>query len=279
MKQEIRLGAIIMRDGRLLLQQRESGPGWELPGGPLPAAQDDMDAEMDAILARIGVSAPAVEEDFVDTVYLPTEWGQVVYNVYAPTEWTGEPSFADGRASEWFTLQELDAIDMEPRVREAILVAFGVRDAPDEAARILSAIGGGADIALASHEESRFAAGLDVLGTLSGGNPDAAAGLRGRYPELGDDVVSALGGFWTDPALDRRTRSLMVVAMLAATGKAGPLRAHIAGALNHGASAAQVIEAIRMVAVYAGFPAALEAWPVMEEVFAARGIVRPGSGQ
>ena len=54
MNQEIQLGAIVMRDGRLLLLQNAVGGPWELPGGPLPAAQDDMDAEMDAILQRHG---------------------------------------------------------------------------------------------------------------------------------------------------------------------------------------------------------------------------------
>ena len=65
--------------------------------------------------------------------------------------------------------------------------------------------------------------------------------------------------------------------MLAATGRTGaPLRTHIEGALNYGVSPEQVVETLRMVAVYAGFPAALEAWPVMEATFAQRGIPRPG---
>jgi 4-carboxymuconolactone decarboxylase len=64
--------------------------------------------------------------------------------------------------------------------------------------------------------------------------------------------------------------------MLAALGgKAGALRSHLNGALNNGATPEELVETLRMVAVYAGFPAALEAWPLMEEVFAARGIPRP----
>jgi 4-carboxymuconolactone decarboxylase len=87
----------------------------------------------------------------------------------------------------------------------------------------------------------------------------------------------ALGEVWSNAALDRRTRSLQVVAMLAALGRTGgPLTAHINGALNHGAAPEQVIQTLRMVAVYAGFPAALEAWPVMERVFEQRGLQRPG---
>jgi len=300
MKQEIQLGAIVMRDGRLLLLQNAVGGPWELPGGPLPESQDDMDAEMDAILQRIGVHAPAVEEDFVDTVFLPIDGGQVVYNLYAPTDWTGDPATESSAAASWFALHELETVEMDPRVREGILVAFGLRDAKDDAPAILAALSGqvaqldaadSAPPALAASvaptpaavpNNGRQEAGMDVLRTLAGGagggaeaGEAAAAALLSRYPELANDVIDALGAFWAGPVLDRKTRSLLVVSMLAATGKLGPLRSHVAGALNHGASPAEVIEAIRMVAVYAGFPAALEAWPVMEAVFAAKGIERP----
>ena len=75
---------------------------------------------------------------------------------------------------------------------------------------------------------------------------------------------------------DARAGAAVVVAMLAAMGgKHGPLRSHFNGALNHGVSPEQLAQTLRMVAVYAGFPAALDAWPIMEEVFAARGIPRP----
>jgi 4-carboxymuconolactone decarboxylase len=128
--------------------------------------------------------------------------------------------------------------------------------------------------------DARRARGLDVLRTLSGvADPAAAAArLERNSPELAGDIIDfALGDVWSGSALDRRTRSLQVVAMLAAIGgRSGPLRSHINGALNHGATPEQVVETLRMVAVYAGFPAALEAWPVMEDVFAARGVPRPG---
>ena len=62
---------------------REPDAPWELPGGPLPVENDDIDAEMDAVLTRLGVMAPAIEEDFLQTHYFPAADGQVVYNVYA----------------------------------------------------------------------------------------------------------------------------------------------------------------------------------------------------
>jgi 4-carboxymuconolactone decarboxylase len=125
---------------------------------------------------------------------------------------------------------------------------------------------------------SRRELGLDVLRTLNGGDPAAEANLRGRAGDLADSVLDfAMGEVWQGSALDRKTRSLQVVAMLASLGRLGPLRGHVRGALNHGATPDQVVETLKMVTVYAGFPAAVEAWPVVMEVFKERGITRdPG---
>jgi 4-carboxymuconolactone decarboxylase len=252
---------------------------WELPGGPLLPEHDDVDAGMDAILTAMGLAVPAIEDDFASTVFLPAADGHTVYNLYVPSEWTGEPSLPAGVGAGWFALDEIDAVAMDEAVRNTILEAFGLRDAPDNAGDMLAALNAAMGPEGAPERPASGAGdGLDVLHTLTGRDPEAVReGMRRHYPELADDVVSALGDFWTDPVLDRRTRSLQTVAMLAAMGgKQGPLRSHINGALNHGATPAQLVETLRMVAVYAGFPASLEAWPIMEEVFVERGIPRPG---
>lgn len=277
MKQHIHLAAILERDGRILLLRPAPASPWELPGGPLPPELDDVDEAMDRILEQLGIAAPAVEEDFLQTHYFPAEDGQVVFNLYAPTDWTGEPSPPPGWGTGWFAPGELHAIELDPRVRDAILQAFGLIEAPDRTAEILAALG--AELEAGSRTAPAKTAGLDVLRTLSGQDPAAArAALERQYPELADDIVdAALARAWSGTALDRATRSLLVIAILAATGRTGgPLRSHINGALNHGATPARIIETLRMVAYYAGFPAALEAWPAMEDVFASRGIPRPG---
>ncbi len=293
MKQHIHMAVILERDGRLFLIRERPDSAWALPGGPLPPENDDIDDEMDAVLQRMGVMAPAIEEDFLQTHFFPVEDGQIVYNVYAATDWAGDPSPAPGVGAGWFALEELEAIGMEERARNAVLQAFGLQEPEDDTAAILSALTAsppsppsplstgverGSD--LAHKDIDRRAAGLDVLRTLrGGGDPNAAAAaMEKSQPEIAGDIIDfALGEVWSGPALDRRTRSLQVVAMLAATGRTGgPLTSHINGALNHGASPDQVVETLRMVAVYAGFPAALEAWPVMERVFEQRGIPRPG---
>jgi alkylhydroperoxidase/carboxymuconolactone decarboxylase family protein YurZ len=284
MKQEIQLRAMVLRDGRLLLVRPGDGGPWELPGGLFAEGDDDMDSAMDAMLSAMGIEAPAVDEDFVETLFLREGEGQVVYNLYAPTEWTGDPKAAPGAGLSWFALDELELLEMDPRVRNGVLRAFGLQATDDNADEILSKLElqfetpGPNDRAIEGSDpppsNERHARGRDVLRTLRAGAPGAEDGLRKAYPELADDILGALGDTWARPEIDRKTSSLQVVAMLAALGREGALRSHIDGALNHGVSPEQIVETLRMVAVYAGFPASLAAWPVMEQVFAARGIER-----
>lgn len=291
MKQHIRMAAILEREGRLFLVRPRPDAPWELPGGPLPEHADDVDREMDDILGQLGVCAPAIEEDFLQTHFFPADEGQVVFNLYAATEWTGEPVVPAGHGAGWFGLDEIEAIEMEEEIRNAILQALGVRTPVDRAAEILAALGGELEApdrpvtaapAGERHHPPGREAGLDVLRTLTGADPERVAEMVARQqPELANDQIDfVLGQVWANAALDRRTRSLLVVAMLAATGRTGSsLRSHINGALNHGATPAQVVETMRMVAAYAGFPAAIEAWPAMEDVFEQRGVPRPGRGE
>ena len=66
----------------------------------------------------------------------------------------------------------------------------------------------------------------------------------------------AWGGVWTRPGLDRRTRSLLTIVMLAALGHGEELKLHIRATRNTGASREDVAEALLQVAIYAGVPAA-----------------------
>ncbi|HVV38248.1 MAG TPA: carboxymuconolactone decarboxylase family protein [Acidimicrobiales bacterium] len=78
---------------------------------------------------------------------------------------------------------------------------------------------------------------------------------------------TAFGKIWSRDALPIRDRSLITVAMLAALGKSGELRGHLAGARNLGISQEELVEVLMQVAVYAGVPAANEALTVAAEVF------------
>jgi len=80
---------------------------------------------------------------------------------------------------------------------------------------------------------------------------------------------TAWGGVWTRPGLDRGTRSLLVITMLAALGHHEELRLHLRATRNTGVNAAQVAEALIQVAAYAGIPAANSAVRIAKEVLGA----------
>jgi 3-oxoadipate enol-lactonase/4-carboxymuconolactone decarboxylase len=76
---------------------------------------------------------------------------------------------------------------------------------------------------------------------------------------------SAWGSVWTRPGLDRRTRSLLTMALMAALGHHEEMKLHVRAARNTGASAADMTEVLIQVAAYAGIPAANSAMRVAKE--------------
>jgi 3-oxoadipate enol-lactonase/4-carboxymuconolactone decarboxylase len=79
---------------------------------------------------------------------------------------------------------------------------------------------------------------------------------------------TAWGTVWASPGLDRRTRSLLTLAMMAALGHHEEFKLHIRASRNTGASAADIAEMLMQVAVYAGVPAANSAFRIAKELFA-----------
>ncbi len=79
------------------------------------------------------------------------------------------------------------------------------------------------------------------------------------------------GDIYSRPGLDLRAREIATVAALTALGTATPqLKVHIAASLNVGLSREEIVEIIMQMAVYAGFPAALNGLFAAQEVFAAQ---------
>lgn len=79
------------------------------------------------------------------------------------------------------------------------------------------------------------------------------------------------GDIYCRPGLDLRAREIATVAALTAMGNAAPqLKVHIAAGLNVGLSREEIVEIIMQMAVYAGFPAALNGLSAAREVFASR---------
>jgi 4-carboxymuconolactone decarboxylase len=77
------------------------------------------------------------------------------------------------------------------------------------------------------------------------------------------------GDIYSRPGLDLKSREIALVAALTALGNAAPqLKVHIQGAINVGVAQGEIVEVIMQMAVYAGFPAALNGLSAAREVFA-----------
>lgn len=121
------------------------------------------------------------------------------------------------------------------------------------------------------------------------------AGLAARRAVLGAEYVDASlaaatpfsaafqrmasewcwGYAWGGEALDRRSRSLMNLAMLTALGKPAELKLHVKGALNNGLSVAEIREALLHATVYCGIPAGLEAFKAAAQALDEAGAPAP----
>jgi len=80
------------------------------------------------------------------------------------------------------------------------------------------------------------------------------------------------GEIWGRPGLDRRTRSIINLAMISALNRPHELKLHVAGALNNGLSKDDIREVFMQVAIYCGVPAAIDAFRSAAQVFEERGI-------
>jgi 4-carboxymuconolactone decarboxylase len=80
------------------------------------------------------------------------------------------------------------------------------------------------------------------------------------------------GEIWSRPGLDRKTRSMVNLAMLAALNRPHELKLHIRGALRNGLGKAEIGEIFLQAAFYAGGPAALDAVRAAREVFKEEGM-------
>ena len=92
------------------------------------------------------------------------------------------------------------------------------------------------------------------------------------YNRLAEEA--AYGMVWSRDGLDLRTRSLLTIASLTALGRAGELRVHLLAAINNGATAEEIREAILHTAIYAGFPVARDATQLAQQVLTELGVLK-----
>lgn len=124
-----------------------------------------------------------------------------------------------------------------------------------------------------SLESSRYSRGWEKLREIDGqAGERVIASLADIAPDFAKYLIEfPFGDIYSRPQLDLKTREIGVVAALTALGNAMPqLKVHIHGALNVGCTREEVVEIIMQMAVYAGFPSALNGLFAAKEVFAER---------
>jgi len=122
-----------------------------------------------------------------------------------------------------------------------------------------------------SDDKARFAAGLKIRHEMFG-----RAGAEDRWERATDfnrpleEFVTrhCFGETWSRPGLDRRTRSMLTLAVLTALVRPNQLRNHVRGALANGVTAEEIREVLLHTVDYAGIPAGVEAFTAAAEVLA-----------
>lgn len=119
--------------------------------------------------------------------------------------------------------------------------------------------------------ENRYERGWEKLREIDGEVGELVVqSLQDIAPDFAHYLIEfPFGDIYSRPGLDLKSREIAVVAALTALGNATPqLKVHIQGALNVGVSRDEIVETIMQMAVYAGFPAALNGFAAAKEVFA-----------
>lgn len=119
--------------------------------------------------------------------------------------------------------------------------------------------------------DSRFERGMHVRRSVLGdAYVDHAEAAKKEIDTPFQDLitVSAWGTVWASDAITRRERSMLTLALLAATGNFEEIPMHVRATANTGASKRDVMEAFQHVAIYAGVPCANHAIKLAKQTYA-----------
>ena len=214
---------------------------------------------------------------------------------------------AEGYASCCAAIETMDLRADLGRISAPVLAIAGADDPatpPEHLAAIVDAVPGARLLVLpqAAHlanVEQSVAVDAALLAHLDpAGVPPAERGMQVRRAVLGDahvdravagttpltapfqDLITryAWGDVWSRPGLDRRTRSMLTLALLTALGHEHELRLHVRAAVTNGLSPHEIGEVLLHTAVYAGVPAGNRALAVAQEVLRDLGLDGPTAG-
>jgi len=119
-------------------------------------------------------------------------------------------------------------------------------------------------------KSDRYLTGWKKLAEIDGEQGEKVVeALKDISPDFADLLIEfPFGDVYSRPGLDLKSREIATVAALTAMGTAAPqLKVHIHGALNVGCTRREIIEVMIQMAIYAGFPAALNGLFAAKEVF------------
>jgi 4-carboxymuconolactone decarboxylase len=121
-------------------------------------------------------------------------------------------------------------------------------------------------------EKKRHEEGMKIRRAVLGdAHVDQAIATQNDFNAEFQDLITryAWGEIWTRPDLDRKTRSLITIAMMVALNRSEELQLHLKAALKNGVTRAEIKEVLLQAAIYCGVPAANHAFHMAEQVFSA----------
>lgn len=128
---------------------------------------------------------------------------------------------------------------------------------------------------LEQDKSERYQTGWKKLAEIDGEQGEKVVeALKDIAPDFADLLIEfPFGDIYSRPGLDLKSREIATVAALTALGNAAPqLKVHVHAALNVGCTREEIIEVMMQMAVYAGFPAALNGLFVAKAVFDERNL-------
>lgn len=126
-------------------------------------------------------------------------------------------------------------------------------------------------------ESKQFKEGLEVRRAVLGADyVDGGLAKADDFMMAFQNITTewCWGYGWTRPGLDRKTRSLLNLAMLTALSKPSELKLHVRGALTNGVTVDEIKEVLIHATIYCGIPSGLDAFKAAHEVLKAEGALR-----
>lgn len=124
-------------------------------------------------------------------------------------------------------------------------------------------------------DKETFEKGLSIRKSVLGAEfVDKAFAAADDFNRPLQEIVTQYcwGEIWGRPGLDKKTRSLLNLAMLSALNRPHEVKMHIKGALTNGVTKEEIREVFLQVAIYCGVPAGVDSFRIAKEVFTELGV-------